>query len=146
MKMFMEKALSEAELALKSGEIPVGAVIVKDGKIISFAHNEREKNNIATHHAEILAIERACSALSSWRLNGCDLYVTLEPCIMCASAIVNARIGRVFFGAYDSQYGGCGGKIDVINHVYKANVQIYGGIMEEECEALINEAFKNIRE
>lgn len=103
---FMKKATEQGYLAYTKEEIPVGAVIVKDGKIISKAHNTREKSQVATHHAEILAIEKACKKLKSWRLDDCDLYVTLEPCPMCAGAIVNARIKNVYFAVADPENGG----------------------------------------
>ena len=102
----MQKATQQGYLAYSKEEIPIGAVIVKDNKIIAKAHNKREKNQIATHHAEILAIEKACKKLKSWRLDDCDIYVTLEPCPMCAGAIMNARIKNVFFAVEDIENGG----------------------------------------
>ena len=101
MNDFMEVALKEAEKADKIGEVPIGAVIVKDGKIVSKAYNKREKTKNALNHAELIAINKACKKLHDWRLEGCDLYVTLEPCPMCAGAILNARINKVFYGADD---------------------------------------------
>ena len=102
---FMQVAIIEAKKAYKKDEVPIGACIVKDGKVIAKAHNKTEKTQIATHHAEIIAINKACKKLKSWRLDGCEIYVTAEPCAMCAGAIANARIEKVYFGAYESKSG-----------------------------------------
>lgn len=143
---FMAEAIEEAKKALAEDEVPVGAVITHRGKIIAAAHNLRETLNRATAHAEILAIEKACSILNSWYLTDCDLYVTLEPCIMCAGAIVNARIRSLYFGAFDPKAGACGSVIDVfrlkeLNH----RVIVYAGIMEDECASLLTEFFRSKR-
>ncbi|UZQ85713.1 tRNA adenosine(34) deaminase TadA [Thermoclostridium stercorarium] len=143
---FMAEAIEEAKKALAEDEVPVGAVITHQGKIIAAAHNLRETLNRATAHAEILAIEKACSILNSWYLTDCDLYVTLEPCIMCAGAIVNARIRSLYFGAFDPKAGACGSVIDVfrlkeLNH----RVTVYAGIMEDECASLLTEFFRSKR-
>ncbi|ANW97598.1 tRNA-specific adenosine deaminase [Thermoclostridium stercorarium subsp. thermolacticum DSM 2910] len=143
---FMAEAIEEAKKALAEDEVPVGAVITHRGKIIAAAHNLRETLNRATAHAEILAIEKACSILNSWYLTDCDLYVTLEPCIMCAGAIVNARIRSLYFGAFDPKAGACGSVIDVfrlkeLNH----RVTVYAGIMEDECASLLTEFFRSKR-
>jgi len=142
----MKKALGEAKKAYDIGEIPIGAVIVKDGKIISRGYNKREKNKMATAHAEILAIEKACKKLDAWRLEDCTLYVTLEPCPMCAGAIINARIPRVVFGASDTKSGACGGftdlsKANILNH----NFDITHGILEYECKNILDSFFKQLR-
>ncbi len=126
-------------------EIPIGAVIVKDNKIISKAHNTREKTQIATHHAEILAIEKACKKLKSWRLDDCDLYVTLEPCPMCAGAILNARIRNVFFAVADIENGGHS-RFDMFNNTLNHSVNcIHDKTFEDENRVLIQNFFKNRR-
>lgn len=137
----MTLALLEARIALSEGEIPVGAVIVKNGQVIARARNTRETQNDPTGHAEINALRMAAKAIGTWRLSGCTIYVTLEPCCMCASAIMQARLARVVFGAYDQQAGGCGSlyrltEDPAFNHYVPAD----GGLMEAECKALINEA------
>ena len=140
---FMKMALLQARLAQREDEVPVGAVLVMDGKIIARAHNKMEKTQLATAHAEILAINKACKKLKSWRLDGAELYVTVEPCAMCAGAIVNARIKTVYFGAYE-QKGGCAqSKFPVLtdsglNHT----TQFVGGIMQENCANIIKNYFK----
>lgn len=144
-EIFMKEALLEAKLALEKNEVPVGAVIVKDGEIISRAHNDRENAKNALHHAEILAINNACKALGGWRLWQCEMYVTMEPCPMCAGAIVNARIPRIYFGAYDKKYGACGSGIDVLRMKNNFNAQCYGGYMEGESLKLFDEFFKYLR-
>ena len=143
---FMKVAIEEAKKAFKINEIPVGAIIVKDNKIIAKAHNLKEKNQNPLHHAEILAIESACSLLNNWRLNDCDIYVTLEPCVMCAGAILSARIKNLYFGAYDFKLGACYSN----DNIFKTNKEIchttvYGGIMEEECKKIIGYFFENKR-
>lgn len=143
---FMEEALNEARKALKTGEMPVGAVIVKNREIIARGHNLRQTFHDATLHAEIVAIKEACSLISDWRLDGCDIYVTLEPCAMCSGAIINSRMRRVFFGAYDKEYGAAGGKIDLFAPCYfGSKTEVYGGIMEKECTDFLNSFFSSIR-
>ncbi len=143
---FMEEALLEARKALDIGEIPVGAVIVRHGSIIARGHNLRQTLRDATLHAEIVAIKEACKVLSDWRLNDCDMYVTLEPCPMCAGAIINSRMRRVYFGAYDIAYGGAGGRIDLFSPAYfGSQTEVYGGIMEKECTDFLNGFFSSIR-
>lgn len=142
----MELAIKEAKLAYDKDEVPVGAVIVYKGGVIASAHNLRETSNSATAHAEILAIEKACSVLGTWKLTDCDLYVTLEPCIMCAGAIINARIRNLYFGAYDPKAGACGSVTDVfrlneLNH----KVTVYAGIMEDECSEILKRFFQKKR-
>jgi len=131
---FMHIAIEEAQ---KSEEdVPVGAVIVCDNQIITRAHNEKEKNNDVTAHAEILAIKAAEQHNGNWRLENCVMYVTLEPCPMCASAIISSRINRVYFGAYDNLYGALGSKLDLRN-VYNSKLEVRGGILENECSELL---------
>lgn len=133
------------EEALKSGlDIPVGAVIVKDGKIISSAHNEKEVLSDVTGHAEILAIRRAEQKLKNWRLSDCEMYVTLEPCPMCAWAIVQSGVKSVYFGSFDSNYGALESKLD-LRSLANSKLKVYGGIMEEECNQLLNDYFKTMR-
>ena len=138
----MKEAIKEAKKALLKGEVPVGAIIVKDKKIISYAHNMRETNNISTAHAEILAIEESCRILNNWRLEGCSLYVTLEPCIMCTGAIINSRIDKVYFGSYDRENGAF---CTAVSFDKIPLPEYYGGIMEKECDEILNSFFENIR-
>ena len=143
---FIQSALVQAHLAAQNGEVPVGAVIVKDGKIIAEAYNLVETNRDPTAHAEILALRAACQILESPRLVGCDLYVTLEPCAMCAQAIAFARIRRLYFGAFDKKGGGVehGARIfsqPTCNH----KPEVYGGIAENECGGLLKEFFRGKR-
>lgn len=143
---FMKEALKRAKKAAAIGETPIGAVIVKDGKIIAGAYNKRETKKNSLCHAEIIAINKACRRLGGWRLHGCDLYVTLEPCPMCAGAIIQSRIDRVFFGAYDYKAGCAQSKINLFEeNLFNHNVEIAGGIMEKECAQLLSEFFKNLR-
>ena len=142
---FMQKALQLAREAFLSGEVPVGAVIVKDGKIIATGKNEREQKQNALSHAEIEAINNACSALGSWRLDGCEIYVTLEPCPMCTGAIINSRIKTLIFGAYDSSMGSVDSVINLCDYPYNHKVEVYGGICEDECKALLQDFFKKLR-
>lgn len=138
----MHEAISEAE---KSGaDVPVGALIIKNNKIIASAHNEKEKDNDVSAHAEILAIKKASEVLQNWRLDDCELYVTLEPCPMCAWAIIQSRIKTVYFGSYDKQYGALGTVIDLRKQA-NSTLQVYGGILEEECDNVLEEFFKKIR-
>ena len=144
-KKFMKIALEEAKIAAGEGEVPVGAVVVKNGKIISKAHNTREKEQNALAHAEINAIKEACEKLSSWRLDDCEIYVTMEPCPMCAGAIINARIPTVIFGSYDLKMGSFDSVINLANEGFDFKPEIYGGIMENECTAIVKEFFKDLR-
>lgn len=134
--MAFDEAFAEAQKAFDEGEIPVGAVIVKDGEIIARAHNRREADKSPTAHAEILAIELAAKKLSDWRLTGCDLYVTLEPCIMCSGAIINSRIRRVYFAAYDHQAGAAGGNVNVFG-----TREVYGGFHEMRAAQILKDFF-----
>ena len=141
---FMNEALRQAKKAFAIGETPIGAVIVKDGKIISRAYNKRETKKNALLHAEITAIDKACKKLGGWRLCGCDIYVTLEPCPMCAGAIVQARIDNVYFGAYDEKAGSFGSVCDV-SHLLPHKVNAVGGIMEDETKAVLKQFFEKLR-
>ena len=144
-RFFMEKALSLAKEAAQMGEVPVGAVIVKDGKIIAEGFNKRESKKNALYHAETEAIHNACNALGTWRLSDCELYVTLEPCSMCTGAIINARLKKVVFGAYDEVAGACLSVINMPDHFsYKG--QIIGGYMEKECSEILKEFFSSLRD
>ena len=143
-KRFMEEALAEAKLALKAGEVPVGAIIVKDGVLIGRGHNTREENKEIHGHAEINAILDAEKNLGTWQLDGCRLYVTLEPCLMCAGAIAQARIASVFFGAKDEQEGAYFSAYHV-GDPKNANPLIYPGLLKEECEELLNCFFDKLR-
>jgi tRNA(adenine34) deaminase len=142
----MRLALKEAHKALAIDEVPVGALIVKGGKIIARAHNRRETTQMATAHAELLAIEKACKKLNSWRLEGCLLYVTLEPCAMCTGASLLSRVEGIVFGAYDPK-GGCMGTVTDLTSLKAFNHQpwVLGGILEKECAQLLTDFFKNKR-
>ena len=144
-KKFMKEALLEAKAAAERGEVPVGAVIVRDGEIISRGRNRREEKQNALSHAEIEAINSACKKLHSWRLDGCELYVTLEPCPMCTGAIINARIKTVIFGAYDIKMGSMDSVINLCDYPYNHKPEIYGGICEDECGAVLQDFFRKIR-
>ena len=143
---FMKAALKEAEKAERKEEVPIGCVIVKDGKIFARAHNLRQTKRLATAHAEILAIEKACRKIKDWRLDGYEIFITLEPCAMCAGAIANARISKVYFGAYENMGGGAVSKFNILsesglNHV----TEWEGGVLEEECSAVIKNFFSSRR-
>ena len=142
---FMERALELAREAFDEGEVPVGAVIVRNGEIVSEGRNRREHRKNALCHAEIEAIGKACDALGGWRLWECELYVTLEPCPMCAGAIVNARIPKVFFGCYDLKNGCCGSVLDLFSLKENFRPNCQGGIMEEECQNILKDFFKRLR-
>lgn len=143
---YMKLALKEAEKAAKKGEVPVGAVIVKNDAVICRAHNLRETKKNALCHAEMTAIERACKKLSDWRLFDCDMYVTLEPCHMCMGAIIQSKINKVYFGAYDKKCGAAF-SIDEVwkNSALPHKTECIGGIMEDECTNLLKEFFLNLR-
>ena len=144
-KEFMKLAITEAQKAAEKGEVPVGAVIVKNGEVISTGHNLREEKQNALSHAEIEAINLACQKLGSWRLDDCELYVTLEPCPMCTGAIINARIKTVISGAYDSKMGCMDSVINLCDYPFNHHPEIYGGIMEDECLAVLQNFFKKLR-
>ena len=144
---FMKEALKEAKKALDKEEVPVGAVIVKDGKIIASAHNTKESKNDSTCHAEILAIQKACKKLGAWRLLDCEMYVTLEPCSMCAGALINSRIKKLYIGADDAKTGACGSVLNLLGD-YKFNhtIEVKKYILKEDSEKLLKEFFKFLRE
>lgn len=143
---FMKEALKEAKKAYDKLEVPVGAVIVKDGKIIARAHNQKETKFDTTKHAEILAIQKASKKLNSWRLIDCEMYVTLEPCSMCAGALINSRVKKVYIGAKDEKTGAVGSVLNLLED-YKFNhiVEVEKGILQEDCENLLKEFFKMLR-
>ena len=142
---FMRRAISLARDAKNMGEVPVGAVVVKDGRIIAEGHNLREAEGLATAHAEIVAIEKACRAMGSWRLSGCTLYVTLEPCPMCAGALVNSRIDRVVYGVEDAKAGCLGSVINFNSYPFNHAFEVQGGVLREECAAILAEFFSEKR-
>ncbi len=143
-ELYMSEALIEAKRAECEDEVPVGAVIVRNGEIIVRAHNTREGDKNALYHAEIKAIDEACKILGGWRLVGCTLYVTLEPCPMCAGAIINARIERVVYGAPDNKAGAFGTMLNLTDYpLFKP--QITGGILKDECSQILTDFFKNKR-
>ncbi len=144
-KKFMLEAIKEAKIAARGGEVPVGAVIVKDGEIIAKGRNEREKKQNALSHAEIEAINNACKKLGSWRLDGCEMYVTLEPCPMCAGAIINSRIKTLVFGAYDSKMGSIDSVVNLCDYPYNHKVEVYGGICEDDCLSVLKQFFEELR-
>ena len=145
-KWFMNRAYKEALKAYKKDEVPIGAVIVKDGKIIARAHNERELRKDATLHAEITAIKKACKKLGSWRLNECDIYVTLEPCAMCAGALIQSRMKTVYIGTPDPKAGAAGSVINIFNvEKFNHKVEVVYGIMEEECSEILKNFFRELR-
>lgn len=143
---FMKEALKEAKKAYDKLEVPVGAVIVKDGKIIARAHNQKETKFDTTKHAEILAIQKASKKLNSWRLIDCEMYVTLEPCSMCAGALINSRVKKVYIGAKDEKTGAVGSVLNLLED-YKFNhiVEVEKGILQEDCENLLKDFFKMLR-
>lgn len=144
-KKFMQLAISEAKKAAAENEVPVGAVIVKDGVVLAAAHNMREQKQNALSHAEIEAINLACKNLGSWRLDGCEMYVTLEPCPMCTGAIINARIKTVIFGAFDKNAGCMDSVINLCDYPLGHKVEIYAGICEDECQKILQDFFENLR-
>ena len=143
--IFMREAIALAKEAEKLDEVPVGAVLVHKGKIIARAKNERETARIATRHAEIVAIEDACRALGGWRLPDSTLYVTLEPCAMCAGALINARVDRVVFGAFDKRFCACGSLVNLSDLPFNHRPLIEGGVLEEECRQILTEYFRGKR-
>lgn len=143
--VFMREAMALAKMAEDIDEVPVGALIVKDGKIIAKAYNTRETSKCATHHAEILAIEEACRVLGGWRLPGCTLYVTMEPCAMCAGAIINARIPRVVYGAPDLRFGAFGSLINLADVPLNHKPDVIGGVLASENVDILRSYFKKKR-
>ena len=144
---YMKAALKEAQKAYNLLEIPVGAVIVKDGKIIARAHNQKETKNDTTKHAEIIAIQKASKKLGSWRLLDCEMYVTLEPCTMCAVAIINSRIKKVYYGTEDPKTGACGSVLNLFeDYTFNHKVETEKNILKNECEKILKQFFKELRE
>ena len=142
---YMNQALTLAREAAAHGEVPVGCVIVRDGKIIGRGRNRREEKQAVSSHAEMEAMAQANEALGSWRLEDCDLYVTLEPCPMCAGAILNARVRRVFSGARDRAMGACGGVLNLFMEDFPHHPQLVGGILAEDCQTVLSAFFKELR-
>ncbi len=143
---FMKEALKEAKKAFDKEEVPVGAVIVKDGKIIARAHNLKETKKNATSHAEILAIEKANKKINAWRLEDCDMYVTLEPCMMCMGAIINSRIKNLYIGTLDPKAGCYKSIIEIDKYKFNHKVEIEIGILKKECEYILKDFFKELRQ
>ena len=143
--VYMEEALSLAREAARDGEVPVGCVIVRDGKIVGRGRNRRETGKTALGHAEIEAIAQACEALGGWRLWDCTLYVTLEPCPMCAGAIINARIPRVVYGASDAKCGACGSVCDLFAMDFNHHPKVEKGLLEDACGELLTDFFQDLR-
>ena len=144
-EIYMSEAISLARAAAEIDEVPVGAIIVRDGEIIARAYNRRQTDKCATAHAELLAIEEACRNLGGWRLPGTTLYVTLEPCAMCAGAIVNARVERVVYGASDIRFGALGSLFNLAELPLNHKPQVLSGVMAEECKNILSEYFKRKR-
>ncbi len=141
---YMRIALEEATLAFDAGEVPVGAALVKDGEVIARAHNRVERDHDASQHAEMICLREGMAKLGS-RLSGCTLYVTLEPCAMCAGACVNAKLGKLVYGAFDEVAGCCGSKMDLTDKCFLHSVETWGGILESECKALLATFFQALR-
>lgn len=144
-EFFMKEALKEAKKAYKKEEIPVGAIIVKDGEIIAKAHNLKESKHSSISHAEILAIQKANKKLNAWRLEECEMYITLEPCMMCMGAIINSRIKKIYIGTLDPKTGSCESVIKIEDYKFNHTVEIETGILKEECEYILKDFFKTLR-
>lgn len=142
---YMRRAMALAAQAANEGDVPVGCVIVKDGRIVGEGRNRREENGDATAHAELEAIRDACQRLGSWRLHGCTMYVTLEPCPMCAGGIINSRIETVRYGAKDDKAGACGSVLNLFEERFNHKPRLYGHLLEEECSAQLQEFFEKLR-
>ena len=144
---YMKEALNQAKKAYEKGEIPVGAVIVKEHKIIARAYNEKEYKLDTTRHAEILAIQKASKKLKSWRLQDCDMYVTLEPCSMCAGALIQARVRKLYIGTMDKKTGACGSVLNLLkDYTFNHKVEVERGILQKDCENILKNFFKELRE
>ena len=144
-EQMMAMALSEALLAASEGEVPVGAVICRNGEVVSVGRNRREKGKNALYHAEIEAIDNACKRLGGWRLWECEMFVTLEPCPMCAGAIINSRLKKVTFGAFDPKNGACGSVIDLFSLAFNHKPECEGGYLQDECSKILTDFFSDIR-
>ena len=141
---YMRLALEEAKLAFSAGEVPVGAVLVCENEVIARAHNHVEREHDATRHAELICLQDAMASRGT-RLTDCTLYVTLEPCAMCAGACVNAKLGRLVYGAFDEVAGCCGSKMDLTDKCFLHSVETWGGVLEDECKALLSRFFQALR-
>ena len=141
---YMRLALEEAKLAFSAGEVPVGAVLVCENEVIARAHNHVEREHDATRHAELICLQDALASRGT-RLTDCTLYVTLEPCAMCAGACVNAKLGRLVYGAFDEVAGCCGSKMDLTDKCFLHSVETWGGVLEDECKALLSRFFQALR-
>lgn len=141
----MEKAVELAKEAARDGEVPVGAVVVKGSQIVGKGRNRREKEKNVLAHAEIEAMSDACKTLGDWRLSDCEMYVTLEPCVMCCGAIINSRINKIVFGAYDEKCGVCVSQTELFEMPFVQKPEVIGGYMEKECSELLGEFFKKLR-
>ena len=140
---YMRAALRQAEKAAAIGEVPIGCVIVKDGKVLVRAHNKKLSKHNPILHAEVVAIDKACKKIGDWRLNDCDMYVTLEPCTMCSGALIHSRLNNLYFGAYDLKTGACGSRFNILgSSEYNHIVNVTGGILKEECQNIISDFFK----
>ena len=143
---YMKEALKEAKKSLITGDVPVGCIIVYDDKIIARGHNKREDKQQSLAHAEIVAINKACKKLGTWRLEDCTMYITLEPCVMCSGAIIQSRIPRVIYGAYDYRFGAHKSLINLFDVKFNHYVEISGGVLENECSIMIKDFFKELRD
>lgn len=143
---YMEIAIKEAEKAYKNGDVPVGAVIIKNNKVLAKAYNKKQKHRLATHHAEILVIEKACKKLKTWYLDDCEMYVTMEPCLMCAGAILQSRIKKVYYGVKNEKFG-CVNSVENIfkNSKFNHHVEVNSGIMKNKIEKMLKDFFKQMR-
>lgn len=142
---YMRRCLELAGEAARGGDVPVGAVVVRDGVIVGEGYNRREADRDATLHAELIAIRAACAALNTWRLKGCTLFVTLEPCPMCTGAILQSRVDTVVFGAFDEKAGCCGSRLNLTHEGFESSPAVFGGVLEEECGRVLGEFFENLR-
>ena len=143
---YMRQAMELARQAAEEGDVPVGCVIVRDGEVIGRGRNRREERRDATAHAELEAIRDACARTGSWRLHGCTLYVTLEPCPMCAGGIINARLSAVRYGARDDKAGACGSVLNLFEERFNHHPRLYGGLLEEECAGQLRDFFQGLRQ
>lgn len=140
---FMERALELAHISAENDEVPVGAVIVKNGEIIAESENRKERDGSAISHAEMVALKKASEVVENWWLEDCEMYVTLEPCAMCAMAMVHSRIAKLYFGAYDDKTGAAGSKLNIFEKdLFNHNIEVQGGILEEDCSRILSEFFK----
>lgn len=142
---YMKEAIRQAKKAAAIGEVPIGCIIVYEDKIIGRGYNRRMVDHTVLAHAEILAMKKACKKMGDWRLEGCTMYITLEPCPMCAGAIINARVGTVCYGARDEKAGACGSVLDLFAERFNHRPRVYGGVLKEECAALLQDFFHDLR-